>query len=52
MKMAVGRLKRLSADERARMLCEAREMYLMDEATRRGGKGQTGGIKGWWTRGR
>jgi predicted transposase/invertase (TIGR01784 family) len=35
MKMAVGRLKRLSADERTRMLYEARELYLMDEATRR-----------------
>jgi hypothetical protein len=33
MKMAVGRLKRLSADERTRMLYEAREMYLMDEVT-------------------
>jgi predicted transposase/invertase (TIGR01784 family) len=35
MKMAVGRLKELSADERTRMLHEARELYLMDEATRR-----------------
>jgi hypothetical protein len=37
MKMTVGRLKRLSVDERARMLYEARELYLMDEAARRGG---------------
>jgi predicted transposase/invertase (TIGR01784 family) len=35
MKMAVGRLKQLSSDERTRMLYEARELYLMDEATRR-----------------
>jgi predicted transposase/invertase (TIGR01784 family) len=35
MKMTVGRLKQLSADERARMLYEARELYLMDEAARR-----------------
>jgi predicted transposase/invertase (TIGR01784 family) len=35
MKMTVGRLKQLSADERARMLFEARELYLMDEAVRR-----------------
>jgi predicted transposase/invertase (TIGR01784 family) len=35
MKMTVGRLKRLSADERTRMLYEARELYLMDEASRR-----------------
>ncbi|MDR1471518.1 MAG: hypothetical protein LBS75_03255 [Synergistaceae bacterium] len=35
MKMTVGRLKRLSEDERARMLFEARELYLMDEAARR-----------------
>jgi predicted transposase/invertase (TIGR01784 family) len=34
-KMAVGRLKQLSADEQARMLFEARELYLMDEAARR-----------------
>jgi predicted transposase/invertase (TIGR01784 family) len=34
-KMTVGRLKQLSADERTRMLYEARELYLMDEATRR-----------------
>jgi predicted transposase/invertase (TIGR01784 family) len=31
----VGRLKQLSADERTRMLYEARELYLMDEAARR-----------------
>jgi predicted transposase/invertase (TIGR01784 family) len=35
MKMAVGRLKQLSADERTRMLYEARELYLMDETARR-----------------
>jgi predicted transposase/invertase (TIGR01784 family) len=35
MKMTVGRLKQLSADERAQMLYEARELYLMDEAARR-----------------
>ncbi|MDR1650215.1 MAG: hypothetical protein LBR87_00340, partial [Synergistaceae bacterium] len=35
MKMTVGRLKQLSADERTRMLFEARELYLMDEAARR-----------------
>jgi predicted transposase/invertase (TIGR01784 family) len=34
-KMTVGRLKQLSADEQARMLFEARELYLMDEAARR-----------------
>ncbi|MDR1482679.1 MAG: hypothetical protein LBI74_08650 [Synergistaceae bacterium] len=34
MKMAVGRLKQLSADERTRMIFEARQLYLMDEATR------------------
>jgi predicted transposase/invertase (TIGR01784 family) len=32
MKMAVGRLRQLSADERTRMLFEARQLYLMDEA--------------------
>jgi hypothetical protein len=31
MKMAVGRLKQLSADERTRMIFEARQLYLMDE---------------------
>jgi predicted transposase/invertase (TIGR01784 family) len=35
MGMAVGRLKQLSADERTRMLFEARQLYLMDEAARR-----------------
>jgi predicted transposase/invertase (TIGR01784 family) len=35
MKMTVGRLKYLSKDEQARMLYEARELYLMDEAVRR-----------------
>jgi predicted transposase/invertase (TIGR01784 family) len=35
MKMAVGRLKQLSADERTRMLYEARQLYLWDEAARR-----------------
>jgi predicted transposase/invertase (TIGR01784 family) len=35
MKMTVGHLKVLSADESARMLYEARELYLMDEAVRR-----------------
>ncbi|MDR1020929.1 MAG: hypothetical protein LBL73_09230, partial [Synergistaceae bacterium] len=35
MKTTVGRLKQLSADERTRMLYEARELYLMDEAVRR-----------------
>jgi predicted transposase/invertase (TIGR01784 family) len=35
MKMTVGRLKQLSADERTRMLFEARQLYLMDEAVRR-----------------
>jgi predicted transposase/invertase (TIGR01784 family) len=35
MKMTVGRLKQLSADERTRMLYEARQLYLMDEAARR-----------------
>jgi predicted transposase/invertase (TIGR01784 family) len=34
MKMAVGRLKQLSADERTRMIFEARQLYLMDEAAR------------------
>ncbi|MDR3230270.1 MAG: Rpn family recombination-promoting nuclease/putative transposase [Synergistaceae bacterium] len=34
MKMAVGRLKKLSLDERTRMLCEAREMAIMDEMAR------------------
>ncbi|MDR3166181.1 MAG: Rpn family recombination-promoting nuclease/putative transposase [Synergistaceae bacterium] len=34
MNMTVGRLKQLSADERTRMLWEARELYLMDEAAR------------------
>jgi predicted transposase/invertase (TIGR01784 family) len=34
MKMTVGRLKQLSADERTRMLFEARQLYLMDEAAR------------------
>jgi predicted transposase/invertase (TIGR01784 family) len=34
MEMAAGRLKRLSADERTRMLYEARELYLMDEMAR------------------
>jgi predicted transposase/invertase (TIGR01784 family) len=34
-KMTVGRLKQLSEDERTRMLSEARELYLMDEAARR-----------------
>ncbi|MDR3165876.1 MAG: Rpn family recombination-promoting nuclease/putative transposase, partial [Synergistaceae bacterium] len=34
MNMTVGRLKQLSTDERTRMLWEARELYLMDEATR------------------
>ncbi|MDR3355512.1 MAG: hypothetical protein LBO21_10765, partial [Synergistaceae bacterium] len=28
-------LKQLSEDERTRMICEARELYLMDEAVRR-----------------
>jgi predicted transposase/invertase (TIGR01784 family) len=35
MGMAVDRLVRLSADERTRMLYEARELYLMDEMARR-----------------
>jgi predicted transposase/invertase (TIGR01784 family) len=35
LKMTVGRLKQLSEDERTRMLAEARELYLMDEAARR-----------------
>jgi predicted transposase/invertase (TIGR01784 family) len=35
MKTTVARLKQLSADERARMIAEARDLYLMDEATRR-----------------
>jgi flagellar biosynthesis/type III secretory pathway protein FliH len=35
MKKAVGRLKRLSADEATRMRYEARELYLMDEMARR-----------------
>jgi predicted transposase/invertase (TIGR01784 family) len=35
MKMAVGRLRQLSADERTRLLFEARQLYLMDEAARR-----------------
>ncbi|MDR1048619.1 MAG: PD-(D/E)XK nuclease family transposase, partial [Synergistaceae bacterium] len=35
MKTTVGRLKQLSADERTRMLFEARQLYLMDEAVRR-----------------
>jgi predicted transposase/invertase (TIGR01784 family) len=34
-KMTVGRLKQLSEDERTRMLFEARQLYLMDEAARR-----------------
>jgi predicted transposase/invertase (TIGR01784 family) len=34
MKMAVGRLRQLSADERTRMLFEERQLYLMDEAAR------------------
>ncbi|GHS90443.1 transposase [Synergistales bacterium] len=34
MKMAVSRLVQLSADERTRMLYEAREMYAMDEMVR------------------
>jgi predicted transposase/invertase (TIGR01784 family) len=34
MEKAVGRLKKLSADERTRMLYEARELYLMDEKVR------------------
>jgi predicted transposase/invertase (TIGR01784 family) len=34
-KMTVGRLKQLSADERTRMIFEARQLYLMDEAARR-----------------
>ncbi|MDR1472491.1 MAG: Rpn family recombination-promoting nuclease/putative transposase [Synergistaceae bacterium] len=34
MKMTVGRLKTISADERTRMLYEARPLYLMDEAAR------------------
>ncbi|MDR3353476.1 MAG: hypothetical protein LBO21_00395 [Synergistaceae bacterium] len=34
-RMTVGRLKQLSEDERTRMICEARELYLMDEAARR-----------------
>jgi predicted transposase/invertase (TIGR01784 family) len=33
-KMAVGRLKELSADERTRMLYEARQLYVMDEKAR------------------
>jgi predicted transposase/invertase (TIGR01784 family) len=32
--MAVGRLKKLSADERTRMIYEAREMAIMDEMAR------------------
>jgi predicted transposase/invertase (TIGR01784 family) len=35
MEMAVGRLKQLSADERTRMLYEARELAVMDEMARR-----------------
>ncbi|MDR1622640.1 MAG: hypothetical protein LBS00_09725 [Synergistaceae bacterium] len=34
MKMTVGRLKQLSADERTRMPFETRQLYLMDEAAR------------------
>jgi hypothetical protein len=33
-KTTASRLKRLSADERTRMLYEARQLYLMDEAVR------------------
>jgi predicted transposase/invertase (TIGR01784 family) len=35
MRMAVGRLKRLSEDEQTRMISEARELFLMDEDARR-----------------
>jgi predicted transposase/invertase (TIGR01784 family) len=46
MKMTVGRLKQLSADERARMLFEARELYLMDEAARRDAAAAEGEARG------
>ncbi|MDR1471273.1 MAG: Rpn family recombination-promoting nuclease/putative transposase, partial [Synergistaceae bacterium] len=46
MKMTVGRLKILSADERTRMLYEARQLYLMDEAARRKAAVAEGEAKG------
>jgi predicted transposase/invertase (TIGR01784 family) len=46
MKMAVGHLKQLSADERTRMLYEARELYLMDEMARRDAAVAEGEAKG------
>jgi predicted transposase/invertase (TIGR01784 family) len=46
MRMAVGRLKQLSADERTRMLYEARQLYLMDEAARREAAVAEGEAKG------
>ncbi|GHV33370.1 hypothetical protein FACS1894187_01450 [Synergistales bacterium] len=46
MKMAVSRLKQLSADERTRMLYEARELYLMDEKARIDGAEAKGIAKG------
>ncbi|GHV46384.1 hypothetical protein FACS1894204_07880 [Synergistales bacterium] len=46
MKMAVGRLKQLSADERTRMRYEARELYLMDEMARIEGAEARGIAKG------
>ncbi|MDR1471510.1 MAG: hypothetical protein LBS75_03215 [Synergistaceae bacterium] len=46
MKMTVGRLKVLSADERTRMLYEARQLYLMDEAARRKAAVAEGEAKG------
>jgi predicted transposase/invertase (TIGR01784 family) len=46
MKMTVGRLKQISSDERTRMLFEARQLYLMDEAARREAAVAEGEAKG------
>ncbi|GHS95211.1 hypothetical protein AGMMS50276_09940 [Synergistales bacterium] len=46
MNMAVSRLKQLSADERTRMLYEARELYVMDEMARIEGALKKGRLEG------